>query len=195
MASIKLPDNLHTNKVDSNAALVIIYCKETNHRLVYTLNFIFESVLNCRYDLVNDVTVFLNNKGPKINYSNETLAGLQIYPEGLLNETGIRTDKPTGTKRVTQLYFFHSPTHSNSYHFDVFAAVFYFIARYEEWQPFKPDKHQRFEASESLLFQNVIPTPLVDEWIRELGSELGKQNPGFSIPRPRFFCYKYGGCG
>lgn len=50
--------------------------------------------------------------------------------------------------------------------FDIFSAVFFLLSRYEEYLPFTPDKHERFPAAQSILFQKGwLQRPLIDEWI------------------------------
>ena len=57
--------------------------------------------------------------------------------------------------------------------FDIFAATFYMVSRYEEYLEFKPDKHGRFCSSGSLAFKHgFIGIPVVDMWARELARSL-----------------------
>lgn len=47
------------------------------------------------------------------------------------------------------------PTSKNCFlPFDVFAASFYLLSRYEEYLPHLKDEHGRYPASESLAFKN-----------------------------------------
>ena len=57
--------------------------------------------------------------------------------------------------------------------FDLFAASFYLISRYEEYLPFNADQHGRFEANQSLAFKNgFLYDPIVDQWVCTLADML-----------------------
>ncbi len=52
--------------------------------------------------------------------------------------------------------------------FDLFAAVFYCLSRYEEYTASQRDAFGRFDARASWAFQNnVLIRPVVDEWLNE----------------------------
>lgn len=73
------------------------------------------------------------------------------------------------------------PDHSDL-NFDLFAAVFYMISRYEEYLPFKSDRHGRFEAGNSLAGQNgFLETPVVDLWIQVLAEKLKARFSGIEL--------------
>lgn len=71
-------------------------------------------------------------------------------------------------------YFFR--TYNNSLPFDLFAASFYLVSRYEEYLPFMPDEFNRFEAQNSLAYQyDFLRIPLVNVWITEFEKLLKKK--------------------
>ena len=51
--------------------------------------------------------------------------------------------------------FFFSTGENSNIPFDIFAASFYLVSRYEEYLPHVRDIHERFTAHESLAFKNV----------------------------------------
>lgn len=66
--------------------------------------------------------------------------------------------------------------------FDLFAAVFYMISRYEEYLPFESDRHDRFEAGNSLAGQNgFLEMPVADLWIQILAEKLKARFPGLEL--------------
>jgi hypothetical protein len=91
--------------------------------------------------------------------------------------------------------------------FDVFAASFYLLSRYEEYLPHKKDEHLRFKAENSLAFQNqFLEIPLVDMWANLIGEMIKKQYPQCKdnelAPKQKFeiintididFAYRYKG--
>jgi hypothetical protein len=53
--------------------------------------------------------------------------------------------------------------------FDLFAAAFYLITRYEEYEHFIPDNFQRYNHEASIAFRyHFLDRPIVDEWIHQL---------------------------
>lgn len=179
--------NLYGTIPDEGAPYVWVYSPQRNQRLDYVSRFVFNRVLKCNYDITTSEEEYKRASGTRINYSLAQLPGLQIKPEGLLNETNVRSNKPTALQANGQLYFFSIIRDNSGFHFDVLSAVFYFISRYEEWQDYKPDNHGRFEAQASLLFQHGAHLkPLVDQWIWELAGELKKQNPEIRFSTPSF---------
>lgn len=107
---------------------------------------------------------------PVINYSQQAPAQLhyQIQPAGLLLETGVAaTTVPQGRWQNQHIIF---PTTAGDHPFDVLAAAFYCITRYEEYLPkYEPDEYGRYSHTNSLLFQlGWLKKPIVDEWIQQL---------------------------
>ena len=57
--------------------------------------------------------------------------------------------------------------------FDIFAAIFFMLARWEEYVNKTRDKHDRFPAIESLAYkQGFLDRPIVNEYVEELKSKL-----------------------
>jgi hypothetical protein len=108
-----------------------------------------------------------------INYSDKPVNGaFNIFAAGLLNESGIRQQEPGVIKHHEQTMLFPAPA-TFDLPFDLFSAVFYLLSRYEEYLPFKPDRHGRFEANQSLAYRhNFLEEPVVDQWIAALKSVL-----------------------
>ena len=64
--------------------------------------------------------------------------------------------------------------------FDIFAASFFLITRYEEYLPHIKDVHGRFSATESIAYQNgFLEKPLVDIWAYKFLEVLKLKFPDF----------------
>jgi hypothetical protein len=120
------------------------------------------------YLLTGNMQEFVSATGPKINYSHREFAdSLQIAPHGLLNEhqlynhsVSLKHDYEWDTRMWEQ---------NGDIPFELFAASFYLLSRYEEYLPHKVDEHGRFDAEQSLAVQyGFIETPLVDKWANQL---------------------------
>ncbi len=149
--------------------------------------------------------VFLKTKGACINYSTEkTGKGLWVYPDPLLLETGIsRQIIVRGNWEDLPCFFLQK---EGDIPFDIFAASFYLITRYEEYTDSETDAHGRFIAENSLAYrEKFLQIPLVDRWSqilkkmisnREEDTESTPRNfrliSTFDIDHP--FLYRNKGC-
>ena len=71
--------------------------------------------------------------------------------------------------------------------FDIFAAAFVLLSRYEEFMPHVKDPEGRFPASESLGYQhNFLDLPVVDIWAFKFREVLAKAFPNFEWPERTF---------
>ncbi len=159
---------------NSQAPSFVIYSTELTERLSYTCNFIFQHVLNCNYKLTSDLKTFNESKELKINYSSNVLENaFKIEPHKLLFETDIDQNHiPTHIAKNDLVYFYPNETKCDL-GYDLFSSVFYFISRYQEWQPFDKDRHYRFEASNSIQFHlKQHLKPLIDIWVNEFKLKL-----------------------
>src|SRR5690606_35995512 len=71
--------------------------------------------------------------------------------------------------------------------FDLFAATFYLISRYEEYLPHQRDKHNRYNHQDSVCFKGkFLEYPIVNIWVTRLKSLLEELFPYLLISRPAF---------
>jgi len=167
---------------------VLVYADIVTPRLKYAVRLLLETVMRIPSGITGDREEFMRYNGPKICYGKEKFTeAFHIMASGLLNETGLRNFVPkTYTIDGIPVLF---PAESMDGGFDVFSAVFYLVTRYEEYLPFRPDRHGRFPAEESFLYrQGWLNRPLVNEWAIWLASELKKAFPDFSYERPLYQC-------
>lgn len=186
----------------------LIYSSKLSERLIYVSKFIFEHVLNCKCSVTDNKQVFKNSSAYKVSYSTHSEKEIiNISPYDLLFKTGVDENyRPKGTKKNGQLYF-HTSDSSCDLGYDVFSSVFYFISRYEEWQGYKPDHHERFELDQSILYKEQLHLkPIINIWIEELKIALLKFYPDINFPKKKFryittvdvdnlFAYKYKSLG
>ncbi len=154
--------------------MLAILVNTTNPRLLYILDWIFNKQLGVDYTLTTDIDAWQHTNGAKINYSKYSIPNcpLHILPSGILDETSI-TPKAVQYNRWkhTSILFYNQP--GKLIPFDLFGAAFYLISRYEEYLPFKSDKHGRFPSALSVAKQfNFLQQPVVDLWIMHLGKIL-----------------------
>ena len=122
---------------------------------------------------VNDISL-LSGSETIINYSEKEGGTLNIIPEGLLSETGIRIQQPEVVMRNGIPYFFQK--RGGCFDYDIPSMVFYMLSRYEEYITDSFDEHGRFLHTASLAYKNnFLHLPVVDIWLKMLVDELEKK--------------------
>ena len=166
---------------------MLIYTDIITSRLTYICNLIFRDILGVQYKLTDDETEFRNHQGPAINYSKKNLDNrMVIRPKELLFEKGISKHEIFVTQWDNVKIFFQTDDHS-SIPFDIFAASFYLVSRYEEHLPFSSDEHGRFEAKQSLAYSgSFLQEPIVDQWAYILSDVIREHFPDFQHTKRSF---------
>lgn len=144
---------------------MIVFTQNISDRIKYILDYVLNDRMGLSLDIESDIDKFKAESGLKLNYSNQAIDGVfQIIPNGLLNETKLREDKPDVNISGEGIFLFGNE--SKDLNFDVFAACFWMITRYEEYQEFTADDHDRYPSTNSLAYKHeFLKRPVVDEWI------------------------------
>jgi hypothetical protein len=158
-----------------------------NPRVSYIVNHIFGDMLG--FDVLftqdpNDFSIFI---GPKVSYSNKYQEdSICVTPNGLLFESQVEKPKIEMCQWQNLPAFFETNP-QGEISFDIFAASFYLLSRYEEYTPTMLDKHGRYRAEESLAYQRgFIDVPLVDLWVKQLALIIQKKYPSVKIKENEF---------
>ena len=168
-----------------NSISVKIYSAENVPRLRYIAGLILGDILGLSWEVTTDKRRF--GKNPVINYSHENLNGsFKIGPDSLLFETGL-TRREINVDLWKGLPVFFMTSTDSDLPFDIFAASFFLVSRYEEYLEFQPDEHLRFPASSSLAFKNgFLAIPVVDLWIKEFAKTLLKKFQSLTFQRNEY---------
>jgi hypothetical protein len=168
-----------------NSRPVKIYSKENFPRLKYVAEIILGDILGLSWEIITDKRKSRSN--PLINYSAENIPGaFKINPDPILFERGI-SNKNIVIEKWKGLPVFFQTSPDSDLPFDIFAASFYLITRYEEYFEFQPDKYGRFRAESSLAFKNgFLEMPIVDRWAREFSKVLLKHFPTLTFRRNEY---------
>jgi hypothetical protein len=135
-------------------------------RLRYIAGILLGDLLGLSWEIVTDKRKL--GKNPVINYSSEEIKGsFRIVPVPILFETGTIKHEIEVTRWKGLPVFFDSGQGSDL-PFDIFAASFFLVSRYEEYLEYKPDMYGRFPASSSLAFRyGFLSIPVIDMWAHE----------------------------
>jgi len=178
-----------------------IFSVSITPRLQYVCNYIFNHISDLGFELISDVSE-VNPDLKLVNYSNLDLAcTLKIIPAGLLSERGVQPHQSVSFHQGTFPVLFYSAQCPHG--FDVFAAVFFMLSRYEEYHCKEKDKHSRMKAEKSLAYEyGFLENPVVDIWVDHLLEKLSlKHNPNLKFKFlqtydiDNAYAYRYKGAG
>jgi len=154
--------------------MIHIYSHKNTKRLQYILNLIFNDLLGWEYIFTTDREKFTWAEGPKLAYTNSPVKGaLFLSAKDLLFETDIRHQEIQFVDFEGHDCPYPSYNDQSFIPFDIFAASFLLVSRYEEYLPHKKDFHKRFQATESLAYQkNFLHKPMVNIWAQSIGNKI-----------------------
>jgi hypothetical protein len=157
---------------------MLFYSDQNSPRLAYMLDLISNEILNEPFLLVSDKETFIDHSGAKLNYSKERLSENEFFirHHELLFDTGIREQQINRFEFSGKPAFFQT---KGDFPFDIFAATFFLVSRYEEYLPYPPDKYGRYPHQASLAFKgNFLDSPLVNYWLEDFKNVLRQKFPG-----------------
>lgn len=148
--------------------MLLLYAHKISPRFKYIADYVLEELCGFEIAYTNSTGEFASYSGPKLSYYETPLAGeMNVIPNGLLFEKGIRPQNISLSKwNGTPVLFKNA---GEKIPFDIFAASFFLLSRYEEYLPHIADTYNRFEADSSLAFQNkFLHLPVINLWAAEL---------------------------
>lgn len=170
--------------------MLLIYSAEISSRLKYIASTLLCNFSGLEVFYTNSEEEFLSFDGAKINYSLRALGEDEFHippASTILFETGIHSINILCTERNNYKILF--PNTQGDFSFDIFAASFFLLSRYEEYLPHKKDEYGRFAHTESLAFkESFLDIPVVDYWLQDLQKILQARFPFllFAIRKFRF---------
>jgi hypothetical protein len=166
---------------------LLLYSTTCTSRLQYTCNFIFKELLNINFDITSNIEEFKSHDGVKINYSHKTIdeRELHISPVDLLFQQNITPQKIDFFEINGKKAFFK--TQLSDFPFDIFAASFYLLSRYEEYLPHQKDTYGRYAHENSLAFkEGFLDIPLINIWVNDFVSAIQNKFLLFTIHHSPF---------
>lgn len=168
---------------------LLIYTQKDSPRLRYIFDLILTDILGLSYKITHETETFRTHQGPRFSYGDHPVdEELFFFASRLLFEKGIE-DQQINVFDWKGMPVFFGTHPKYSLPFDLFAASFYLVSRYEEYLPHIKDEHLRFSPRQSLAYQkNFLHRPLVNIWVNELKEILRQRFPGlvFSAPHYRY---------
>lgn len=165
---------------------MLLYSASISARLEYISSFIAREITGDGFQLTPDIEVFKNFAGSKINYSQQRISANEFWikPHTLLFEKGIR-EQAIGCFEINNQKAFFKTT--GDLPFDIFAASFYLLTRYEEYLPHQKDIHGRYAHKNSLAYkEGFLQLPLINMWLNNFRKMLHLKFPNSQFPNSEF---------
>lgn len=165
--------------------MLLIHTPRLTNRLGYTLNVILGRMLHVDFSITTDESLFLASTDAKLSYGPKRIGDtLHIKSCHLLYETSIEEQDPHAQEIDGLWTLFPVYGRDLDFSFDIFAATFYLISRYEEYLPHREDEHGRFCSTESIAAQaGFLHLPVVDQWTCLLRDKLLERYPDLKLPQ------------
>lgn len=167
--------------------MIFILTKKPTHRIKYIFNLIFKDIAWNDVAFTSDLESFRNFEGIKFSYGIPIENGCYFAANPLLFDKGIDSvDVRVSTYQDIKVLFPVFDLRSQL-PFDAFAAIFYMVSRYEEYLPYKRDCYGRFEAQQSIAFQEgFLEKPVVHYWARMIFEKIQQFYPEFQPDEPNY---------
>ncbi|MCB0445434.1 MAG: polysaccharide deacetylase family protein, partial [Gelidibacter sp.] len=163
--------------------MLLVYTHKITPRLSYAFKHICTRILAIPVSFTTTIEEFIAHDSLKISYTRQPLSNeLFIRCHDLLYEQGL-SDVDINVQPWGRTKCFFPTTDKSSLPFDIFAATFYLLSRYEEYLPHVKDDYGRFLASESLaLKEGFLHQPVIDIWAYKFKALLQTQFEDYKFP-------------
>ena len=167
---------------------MLVHVPRITDRVLYTFDLVFKQLLGLDFSLTPDAEKFSAYEGPKMAYGPSPIGdapfqkAVNLLFERHINDQETASVDFEGVKGLFPVY-----GKGVLMPFDVFAASFYLVSRYEEYLPQVRDKYGRFQAESTWMFENgLLQKPLVDIWAIALKTRLKNTYPDLPFKERKF---------
>ncbi|MDP2088227.1 MAG: polysaccharide deacetylase family protein [Flavobacteriaceae bacterium] len=167
--------------------MLLVYTHKITPRVSYIFKHIFIRMLNIPIQFTSKTEEFIPYKGPKISYAEKPiLEEISVKPHSLLFEQGV-SDIEIYVSDWESVPCFFQTAAKGIIPFDIFAASFYLISRYEEYLPHVLDQHARFSSDDGLAKKHrFLEKPVIDIWALKLLQLLKDSYPNLIYQERKF---------
>ncbi|MEP5253601.1 MAG: polysaccharide deacetylase family protein [Winogradskyella arenosi] len=167
--------------------MLLVYTHKITPRVTYTFKHICKRILGIEVVFTSKVEDFIAHDSLKMSYAKQPLSNeLFVRSNDLLFDSGL-SDVEINVQTWGQTKGFFATSERSDLPFDIFAASFYLLSRYEEYLPHVKDDYGRFLASESLAYHHkFLNQPVVDIWAYKLKDVLQERFPDYNFPQRKY---------
>jgi len=167
---------------------MLILVPKVTGRVMYVFDLMLRQLLGLDFDITTDADQFKTFEGPKLHYGKQRIdeepfvKADELLFERHIHEQSFRTVTFEGTVAPYAVY-----GQGNILPFDVFAASFFLVSRYEEYLSQVRDQYGRFKAESTWMYENdMLQKPLVNIWALAFGARLQAIYPDLPIKKRKF---------
>lgn len=167
--------------------MLYIFTKKITPRFDYIFKHICTRILGVKVEFTVSIEEFVAFQGAKLSYGKQALGNeLFFQAHGILSVQGFEDVEVTVKQWEDTIGFFQTSERS-AMPFDIFAASFYLLSRYEEYLPHVKDELGRYPANESLAFkEGFLKEPVIDIWAYKFKEVLKRNFSALSFPERNF---------
>jgi len=154
----------------------------------YIFTLLVRDLMGAEMILTDRRDEYLAYDGPCLEYDNEPSGkGIFLHSHGLLQETSVKPQTCGLFTYKNYPAFFPHTDERSAFPFDLFAAAFYLVTRYEEYLSFTPDRFGRFRPSDSITAAgNFLEIPVVNLWANLLKDHIRMVYPSLQFNEKKF---------
>ncbi|MEP6597636.1 MAG: polysaccharide deacetylase family protein [Ginsengibacter sp.] len=169
--------------------MILLLTDTITPRLQYIAEFIFTDNWRTEYSITTNKKAFKKSNAIKINYTADEFAmeAVNIQGSRLLFEKKIYIQNIETFETNGFTAFFKNKNGPGNFPFDVFAATFFLLTRYEEYLHHAKDKYGRYDHRQSLATTNgFLKIPLINYWLTLFAQYIKSKFSGFHITTKKF---------
>ncbi|MBT8265331.1 MAG: polysaccharide deacetylase family protein [Bacteroidia bacterium] len=162
--------------------MLLVYSHTISPRLKYVFKQICTRILGIPVSFTSIIEEFISHDSLKMSYTLQALGSeFFVRSHPIIFDQGLSDiDITIHQWEQTKCFFYNGE--KSSIPFDIFAASFYLLSRYEEYLPHVKDEYGRFDAKDSLAFKHdFLHQPVVDIWAYKFKDALLKKFPNYSV--------------
>lgn len=167
--------------------MLLVYTHKITPRLKYVFKHICTRIIGVPVKFTSTVEEFIAHDSLKLSYTMQPL-GKEFFIKShlILFEQGL-SDIDINVQPWEDTKCFFSLSEKSSLPFDIFAASFYLLSRYEEYLPHVKDEYGRFNAKDSIAYKhNFLHQPVVDIWAYKFKSVLQERFPEYQFKKRNY---------
>ena len=164
---------------------MIVYSHTLSPRLQYVIDFL-SHYFQHPFVLTANEQAYATSQDFKINYSHKKIDNNEFYitPHVLLFENEKRNIQVRCFQQNGYTAFFEA---SGEWSFDLFAAIFFLLSRYEEYLPHSKDQYGLYAHENSIAYkEGFLHQPLINIWLEDFRKLLEKKFSGIVLPKNTF---------
>lgn len=167
--------------------MLLVYTHKITPRLKYVFKQLCFRILGIPVEFTTTVENFVSHDSLKMSYS-KTPLGNEIFVKAhtLLFEQGL-SDYTILVSHWENTKCFFKIEEECHLPFDIFAASFYLLSRYEEYLPHVKDEYGGYKMENSLAFrEGFLKYPVVDIWAHKFKAILQSHYPDYTFPKKHY---------